>query len=181
VIALGEDARVELIGGTIEPKAAPAPEHARVQRSLARHVGGPFDDDDGGGGPGGWWILTEADVRLGDDVVRPDLSGWRRVRLPEPWGRRPIDVVPDWICEIVSPSYEANDRVRKRRLYAGAGVAYYWIVDPTERTLEALRLEGSTWVDAGSFDAEGASRIPPFDAIDIDLARVFPPWPRRPE
>jgi hypothetical protein len=60
-------------------------------------------------------------------------------------------------------------------------VAYYWIVDPTERTLEALRLEGNTWVDAGSFDAEGGSRIPPFDAIEIHLGRVFPPWPRRPE
>ncbi|MBI2389268.1 MAG: Uma2 family endonuclease [Deltaproteobacteria bacterium] len=174
--ALPEDLRAEIIAGDITKLPAPLPEHGRVQRTLSRHVGGPFDDDDGRGGPGGWWILVEVDVQLDvHDVVRPDVAGWKRERLPSPWGKRPITVAPDWICEVLSPTNEAHDRVKKRRLYAKAGVAFYWIIDPAERTLEALRLVDGVWVDAGSFDEEATARIPPFDSIELEVARLFPP------
>jgi Uma2 family endonuclease len=176
LLALGEGVRAEVIAGVIEVAPAPLPEHARAAGSLVRAVGGPFDGDDDRGGPGGWWILAEVDVRLGrHDIVRPDLSGWRRERLPSPWGMRPIDVVPDWVCEIVSPSSARIDRVKKRALYARAGVAYYWIVDVAARTVEALALVEGTWRDAGSFDEDEPARIPPFDAITLELSRLFPP------
>lgn len=176
LLALPEDVRAEIIAGAVITHPSPLPEHSRAQQGLTRAIGGPFDADDGRGGPGGWWILQEVDVRLAQhDIVRPDMSGWRRERLPSPWGIRPIDVVPDWICEIVSPSNQAHDRVKKRRLYAASGVAFYWIVDPAERTLEALRLVNGVWVDAGSFDEEAIARIPPFDSIELEVARLFPP------
>lgn len=178
LLALPESAPAELLDGVIVALPAPLPEHGRVQQGLARTIGSPFDEDDDRGGPGGWWILQEVDVRLAPhDVVRPDVCGWRRERLPSPWGIRPIDVVPDWICEVVSPSNEAHDRVKKRRLYAAAGVAFYWIVDPAARTLEAMRLVDGVWVDAGSFDDEDRARIPPFEAVEIEIARLFPPRP----
>jgi Uma2 family endonuclease len=90
---------------------------------------------------------------------------------------RPIDVAPDWICEIVSPSNAAHDRVRKRRLYAEHGVAFYWLLDPLERTLEALRLEPAScaWMEIGSYDETSLAEIAPFDSIEIAVARFFPP------
>ena len=130
LVALPEGERAEILGGVVVNPPAPLPRHALAQRTTARFIGGPFDDDDGRGGPGGWWILLEVDVRLGpSDIVRPDLAGWRRDRLPVPWDMRPIDVTPDWICEIISPSNASNDRVKKRRLYATHAVPFYWIVD----------------------------------------------------
>jgi Uma2 family endonuclease len=109
--------------------------------------------------------------------VRPDVAGWRRERLPDPWDLRPLDVVPDWICEVLSPSNVADDRVRKRRLYALHGVASYWLLDPLERTLEALRLDvgSAAWIEIGSYDDTSVARIAPFDAIEIDVSRFFPP------
>jgi Uma2 family endonuclease len=106
------------------------------------------------------------------------MSGWRRERLDDPWEQRPIDVVPDWICEILSPSNVAQDRVTKRALYAEHGVAFYWIVDPLARTLEALRLEDGRWVDAGAFDDRAIARVAPFEAIELEVGRLFPPPPR---
>jgi Uma2 family endonuclease len=176
LLSMPEGTRAEIIAGEIITQPAPRPRHAKSQGALRRFLGGPYDDDDGFGGPGGWWIFVEVDVRLGREVVRPDLSGWRRPRLPDP-DVRPIDVVPDWICEIVSASNAAHDRVTKRRLYAEHGVAHYWLVDPDERTLEALVLERGRWLDGGSFDEQDSARVPPFDDVEIPVGRLFLPKP----
>lgn len=171
---LAPDERGEIIAGSISTLPAPRPRHSKPQGALRRFIGGPFDDDDGFGGPGGWWIFVELDVRFGQDVVRPDLAGWHRDRLPQP-DARPIDVVPDWVCEVVSESNEAHDRVTKHRLYAEHGVGHYWIVDPEARTLEALSLEAGRWVDAGSFDETASARIAPFEGVELAIGRLFLP------
>jgi Uma2 family endonuclease len=180
LLALPEGSKGEILAGVLTTPPAPLPRHSRAQGALRRFIGGPYDDDDGRGGPGGWWILLEVDVALGrHDVVRPDLCGWRRENLVEPWDARPIEVRPDWVCEILSPSNEAHDRVAKRKLYARHGVPFYWIVDPFERTLEAYRLHQGTWSDVGAFDDTAVVKIPPFDAIELELAVLFPPKPAK--
>jgi Uma2 family endonuclease len=181
LLALDEDARAEILAGELVAMPAPRPRHSKCQRALGRFVGGPFDDDDGFGGPGGCWIFIEVDVELSPrDVVRPDLAGWRRERLSEP-DQRPIRTVPDWTCEIISPSTASRDRVTKRALYARHGVRHYWLVDPEERTIEALELRGGVWMDAGTFDETATARIPPFDAVEIPIGRLFLPAGTREE
>jgi len=108
-------------------------------------------------------------------VVRPDLAGWRRERLPSPGNVRPITVVPDWICEVTSPGSASLDRVTKRALYAKQGVGYYWIVDPEARTLEALELQSERWVEIGAWDDTAKVRIPPFTAEELAISRLFLP------
>lgn len=176
LLGLPEGVRAEIIGGQVVEAASPLPEHGRAQRAIGRFIGGPFDDDDDRGGHGGWWILPEVDVRLGlHDIVRPDVAGWRRARLPSPWGQRPLEVTPDWVCEVVSPSNAAHDRVTKRRLYAAHGIPHYWLVDPVARTLEALRLEGGVWIELGVFGDGDLAHIEPFAAVELDVGRLFPP------
>ena len=176
LLALPEDARGEVLGGEIVASPAPLPRHSKVQRAVGRFLGGPFDDDDGHGGPGGWWIFAEVDVALGPhDIVRPDLSGWRRERLPRPGNARPIDVVPDWVCEVVSPSTAARDRVTKRNLYPQRGIPFYWLIDPEARVLEALSLRDGVWVEVGVFDDTANARIAPFDAVELAVGRLFLP------
>ena len=178
LLALAEGTKAEVIDGTIVSPPSPLPRHARAQRSLGSFIGGPFDDDDGRGGPGGWWILLEVDVRLEPHlVVRPDLSGWRRPRLVDRWDTRPIDVVPDWLCEVVSPSSAAHDRVKKRELYARHAVPFFWLVDPEARTLEALRFDAQAraWIEIGAYDDASVARIAPFHAIELEVGRLFAP------
>ncbi len=177
LLSLTEDVRAEVLSGQVEVLPSPRPRHLNVQRALGRYVGGPFHDDDGRGGPGGWWIFVEADVELGPhDVVRPDVVGFRRARLADP-DVRPFRIAPDWVSEVVSERHEARDRVTKKRLYAAAGVPHYWIIDPVARTLEAFALEGGRWVDAGSFDETATARIAPFEAIELEVGRLFLPRP----
>ena len=71
-------------------------------------------------------------------MLVPDLAGWRRERLPLiPDGN--IDVVLDWVCEILSPDTACKDRTRKLPLYGELGVAHAWLVDPAAKTIEVLR------------------------------------------
>ena len=176
LLTLPEDVRAEVLGGQVVTAPAPLPKHSKAQGALRSFIGRPFDDDDGHGGPGGWWIFVEVDVALGPhDIVRPDLAGWRRERLSNPADQRPITVTPDWVCEVLSPSTAARDKVQKRKLYAEHGVAHYWIVDVDARTVEAFTLEGNRWVLADSYDDEATAAIPPFEAVELEVGRLFLP------
>src|SRR5262245_19205340 len=99
--ALPDNVVGEIIEGEVVTSPRPSFSHAAVATGLAAAVAPPFQYGDGG--PGGWWILVEPELHLGDDVVVPDLGGWRRERLPDLAGVTHTEVVPDWICEILSP------------------------------------------------------------------------------
>ena len=178
LVALPEGERAEVIAGQLRTAPSALPKHSRAMRALGAAIGKPFDDDDGRGGPGGWWILLEVDVRLTDhNIVRPDLAGWRRERLSDPWDTLPLAVVPDWICEILSPSNAAHDRVTKANLYARHGVQHLWLLDPSERILEAFELCGEMWTRIGSYDETATAKVKPFDAVELVVGGLFPPAP----
>jgi len=160
----------EIVAGGIHVTPRPGPPHTRAASGLGVFVGGAFGY--GIGGPGGWVILDEPRVRFADDVRVPDLAGWRADRYQDPEGG-PYAVVPDWICEVLSPSTTAEDRAQKQPLYARAGVRHLWLADPEARTLEVLRLEGGLWVVVSVLAGEGRVRAEPFDAIELDLGAVW--------
>ena len=97
------------------------------------------------GGPGGWWILDEPELHLGEDVLVPDLAGWRRPRMPPLPDTAYFPLAPDWVCEVLSPVDASLDRAEKLAIYAREQVAHAWLIDPLARTLEVLRLEDGRW------------------------------------
>ena len=62
-------------------------------------------------------------------MLVPDITSWRRSRLPELPDAAFMTLAPDWICEVLSPSTETLDR-SKLRIYAREGVSYAWLLDP---------------------------------------------------
>src|SRR5262245_40838427 len=69
----------EILDGELIVSPRPALRHSRASSSVGGNLWGPFQE--GRGGPGGWWILDEPELHLGEDVIVPDLAGWRRERL----------------------------------------------------------------------------------------------------
>lgn len=108
-----------------------------------------------------------------DDTFVPDLAGWRRERLPKTPNAPALTLAPDWVCEILSPSTERLDRVRKLPAYARHGVAYAWLINPSTRTLEVYRRENGSWVLAGTHADDAIVRAEPFEAIELDLLRLW--------
>jgi len=119
------------------------------------------------------WILDEPEIHLGPDVIVPDLAGWRRTHLPQLPDAAAIAVAPDWVCEILSPSTEALDRVPKLRIYTREGVAHVWFINPRTHTLEVLRLSNGSWVVEASHDGDASVTAEPFDAVPLDLFRLW--------
>lgn len=178
LLKLPEDVKAELVDGEIVFHPSPLPDHQYIIMGLERQLA-PLTPRRGGVSRGRrWLILYDVDVRLDERmIVRPDLAGWHHERLPSPWGRRPQDVVPDWTLEVLSPSNARHDLVRKRALYARAGVRHYWLIDPTTQTLTALALQGERWAELGAWDETAVARIAPFEEVEIDVGALFPPPP----
>lgn len=162
----------EIIDGELVVHPRPAPPHAVASNALADEVTGPFQK--GRGGPGGWVFMGEPELHFGPEVVVPDLAGWRRERLPAMPGTAYVEVAPDWVCEVISRSTEKHDRGAKRHIYAEAGVAYLWMLDPLARLLEGFSLAEGKWVLAGTFSESDDVSAAPFDAIGFSLTVLWP-------
>ena len=173
VLAEPEERRLEVIGGVAEEKAAPSGEHAHLQNQLGGLIGQAYGHS-GGGGPGGWWIYTEADVQLGPrDMVRPDLAGWRREKVPRAPRGRPVRHVPDWVCELLSPSNSRRDRVEKVRLFHLAGVGHYWMLDPEEQVLTVLERDEDSYRVALVASGTEQVRASPFPDLAFSVAGLL--------
>jgi Uma2 family endonuclease len=165
----------EVLDGDLYIFDRPAGPHCSAASVLGVMLGGPFGL--GRDGPGGWRILDEPELHFGEgdtlEILVPDVAGWRRERLPtRPTGAY-ITTPPDWICEVLSPSTSRVDRAQKMPIYARVGVPHAWLIDPVARTLEHFELAGPRWMLAAVHSGTGAVRVPPFDAIELDLRVLF--------
>jgi Uma2 family endonuclease len=122
----------------------------------------------------GWVFVIEPELHLGSQVVVPDVAGWRRERLTVAPDTNYFELAPDWICEILSGSTEKRDRTVKMRIYAEAGVPHFWLIDPRLQILEAFELVEGRWVKIGAWNSDDEVRAPPFDAVSISLADLWP-------
>jgi Uma2 family endonuclease len=161
----------ELIDGELYTSPRPAGPHTNAASALGFFLGPPFQF--GRGGPGGWWIFDEPELHFGHNVLVPDLGGWRRERMPEYPRNHIFSTVPDWVCEVISPSSGRLDRMKKMPIYAREGVAYAWIIDPVHQTVEAYEVDANRWQTIPIQVEHGVARIPPFADIEIDLALLW--------
>jgi Uma2 family endonuclease len=167
ILGLPENVVGEIVAGELLVSPRPAGAHAIGASALGGALTPPFQF--GNGGPGGWWIVDEPEVHHGDDVVVPDLAGWRRERLPEYPRSAFVTLSPDCVCEVLAPSTGRTDRTKKLPAYAQMGVRHLWLVDPAAETLEVFRLEGLHWVLLGAHGGDDVVRAAPFEEIALEL------------
>jgi len=171
--ALPEGLIGEIFHGQLHTQPRPAPRHQVAASKLGGKLTNPYSE--GEGGPGGWWIIDEPEVHFVRDsvVLVPDLAGWRRERMPETPRDSHYEVVPDWICEILSPSTRSRDREIKMPLYASYGVHHAWLIDPDIETLEAYELRGTEWAQLGTYGADATPAAAPFPAAAFRVGDLW--------
>ncbi len=163
----------ELVQGVLHTSPRPAPRHAVTSMGLSGQLSMPFRF--GRGGPGGWVLMNEPELHIAGAVVVPDLAGWRRERMPVvPTKDAYIDIVPNWICEVLSPSTARFDRRIKMSTYALAGVDHLWLIDPDPQTLEAYeRSPSGQWLLLATHGGDDVAAIKPFADAPLELALLW--------
>ncbi len=158
--------RYEVIDGDLIRDPSPSFQHQRVSRRLQRILEDYFSETD----PKGEVFDAPLDLNLTlHTVVQPDL-----LYLPgsRPAQRDPIDIVPELIVEILSPSTGRKDRVLKLNHYQSAGVTHYWILDPEDGIIEAYELRDERYVSMVRTD-KGSFSHPSFPGLSFSIDELF--------
>ena len=158
--------RYEVVNGEWHVTAAPDPSHQNfvgiLYLSLAPHVRQRQF---------GRVYLAPFDVRLGTDLVQPDLVFIRRDRLDR-FERGVFVDAPDLVIEVLSPSTRSYDETVKANRYAEAGVPEYWLPDPFARTFRVLVLRDGRY-EALAADAHGRFHSTAIPDLVVDPSVLF--------
>ena len=79
----------------------------------------------------------------------------------------------DLVMEVVSPDKPERDLLEKRRDYAEAGIPEYWIVNPLNRTITVLTLDGEEYRDHGVFSRGMRATSVLLGGFTLDVQAVF--------
>ncbi|GLI33526.1 Uma2 family endonuclease [Desulforhabdus amnigena] len=166
--SIPENAVGEIIDGELVVTPRPSRRHTFASSALDKEIGPPYQFGRGGG-PGGWIIIIEPEISLGEDILVPDLAGWKKERFPYSEETNWISVPPDWVCEVLSPGTVRTDRTRKMPIYARHGVSHLWLMDPEAEMIEVFRLESGRWALLGVFAENDRMKAEPFEEIELAL------------
>ena len=83
-----------------------------------------------------------------------------------------VEGAPDIAIEILSTD-RRRDLVRKRQIYAEAGVLEYWPIDPRNDTVTQLELQDGEYVERAVLTANDTLTTPLLPGLSIPLADIF--------
>lgn len=167
--ALPDDGkRYELLDGVVEEMTAPNPKHQRVVGRLLVLLVRALQESGRGE-----VFLAPYDIVLDvHTVLQPDLVFIANENAGIVNDKN-VRGAPDFVVEVLSPSTRRKDVLRKSRLYARAGVPWYWIVDPEIDRVEFMQRDGGDYALAARFDAPAVAEPPGFPTVRIPLDALF--------
>ncbi len=130
--------RRELIDGELFVTPAPHLRHQDVVVRIAAALLG-FVDERGGR----VWPAPADVVFAPGTVVEPDVVFIGPARVDELVDARFVDIVPDLVVEVSSPSTRRLDLIKKRNLFEREGVVEYWFVDLEADQIDVHRLDAA--------------------------------------
>lgn len=166
VVAAPPSVRAEILNGSLYLQPRPRGSHQLAAGELVAQLRAY-------GRQASWVFLPEVEVHLRGDVLVPDITGWRLERFDESLDKVGFTTVPDWVCEVLSPSTRRYDAGEKRLKYQLAGVPALWEVDPQARTVEIYSLVADRYTWVGTVGDEDALSVWPFDGSHLTLAHLW--------
>ena len=159
---------VELSDGRIEVLPMPNPFHQRIVRFLFRILEACVAATGSGE-----VFFAPLPIRLWPGKYRdPDIAYLKPGRISDP---RCQPQGADLVVEVVSE--DDDDRQRdldtKRREYAQASIAEYWIVDPKTETILVLALDGNEYRIHGEFAIGGTATSVLLPTFAVGVTAVF--------
>ncbi len=164
---LPEGQRAELIDGKLYAMAPPNFIHQKISFSLARKIADYIDTNKGSCEvvPAPFAVNLDANDKT---WVEPDISViCDKSKITE----KGCKGAPDWVVEVVSPSTQSRDYLKKLWLYQNTGVREYWIVNPIMKNVQVYTFGDEGNSSQFSFDNEISSHT--FNGLTIKIADLL--------
>lgn len=165
--------RVELLRGKIRKMAEPSMKHQRAVTRFTRIIAtallktpcqvfvAPFDVR----------LARVREDKAVVTVVQPDLCV---ICDPSKLDDRGCNGAPDLIIEILSPGNSRTEMRDKFDLYQEAGVLEYWVVSPSENTVQVWKLNEQGRYIGLPYAVEGDILTTPIiPNLEVDLTEIF--------
>jgi Uma2 family endonuclease len=168
LFAMGDVGPCELIDGRIVPLSPTSGEHGRLECNLAFELGIFVQ-----GKALGWTLSGEVGIfirRNPDRVRAADVAFLSRARAPEGPSKGFLELAPDLVAEIISPTDRWLDIRAKLEDYFSIGVRQVWIVEPDTRNVLVYRspTEAEKLGERDTIRGEGVLK-----AFSLPVARLF--------
>ena len=170
-LALGEtDGKWELDDGVLYIMASGTPDHQFLNFQFARQLANYLDEFDEP--PAQFYqemttILSRELQRAPEPDIVIILSEHRSIVSSVR-----VEAPPDIVVEILSTDRN-RDLVRKRQIYAEAGVQEYWPIDPDNDTVTQLELQDGEYVERAVLGGDDTLTTPLLPGLSIQLAEIF--------
>ncbi len=154
--------KYELVRGELFVTPAPTYDHETIAARLGR-VLDRYAEEHGLG----FAYRPRSVMRFEGSEVEPDLMVRAALTGRTDWENAPTPLL---VVEIHSPTTRRRDNLQKRTLYLEAGVDEYWMVDPEQRTITAIRADETDVVAADRLEWSPKDASEP---LSIDVAAIF--------
>lgn len=162
--------RLEYFDGEVVCLASPSVEHQRVLLNIAAEFRNYFK------GKSCEVFISPLDVWLKNEErtakvrVQPDL-----MVICDKTGLKENEYtgLPALIVEIISPSNQSHDRIKKYNTYMDFGVKEYWMVNPKLKTIEVYVLEDDEYKQAAIYKGDDYAVSQIFKELGIALKNIF--------
>lgn len=160
--------RYEIIDGDLHMTPAPIPEHQLIVWRLTTILTAFIDQQ-----KWGKLFLAPIDIVLSmTEVAQPDIAVVARHR-DHIITKKNIIAAPDLIVEILSDTTEKTDRTTKKAMYERHGVREYWIVDPSDRSVEIFELVGGAYAPGTRFASTEEVHSPLLSGLSFRVQTIF--------
>lgn len=157
---------IEFTDGSLEVLPMPTRRHQVILRYLLFTLV-PFIQNLGGDA-----LFAPLRLRVREGKFRePDLLAI--LDIDDPRGQDAYWLGADLVMEVVSADNPERDTVEKVIDYAEAGIPEYWIVNPLDETITALRLEGEKYVEHGVFRRGDMATSVLLEGFSVQVDAVF--------
>jgi Uma2 family endonuclease len=139
--------RYEIVGGSLHVTPPSDDAHDAVVTALVTTLRASA--------PEGWWVCDRLGIASGEDHLIPDVTVLRPRSSGASWAD-PADVA--LVVEVETPASRRYDRLLKPALYADAGIAAYWRVEPGP-VLHTFALTGGGYTPVETIEGADPVRI----------------------
>jgi Uma2 family endonuclease len=150
----------ELVRGRLIVREPPGSRHGKVAMNLAVRLANHVE-------PLGAGQIFAAETgftlfRAPDTVRAPDIAFVRRERLPVPIPAGYLELAPDLVVEVLSPSDRPGEVLAKVGDWLEAGARLVWVIDPERRIARVYRQDGTESSITADGQLDGEDVLPGF-------------------